>query len=203
MRPERVLVLGCGSVAQCTLPLLIRDLGDRSAAHHDRRHASTTAPASPIRSPRGVTYRAGSGHAREPRRVPLGASRPGRPAARPGVEHRQPDDPAMVPRPRRALPQHQRRGVGSVRRSGIDASARPHAVRAPHGHPPDDRPVGRQHGRDRRARARRQPRPRQPLHQAGPHRDRRGACCSDGLAADRGGAGAGAWPTRTTRRWRC
>src|SRR4051794_28159590 len=26
MRPERVLVLGCGSVAQCTLPLLIRDL---------------------------------------------------------------------------------------------------------------------------------------------------------------------------------
>ena len=25
-RPERVLVLGCGSVAQCTLPLLIRDL---------------------------------------------------------------------------------------------------------------------------------------------------------------------------------
>ena len=27
MRPERVLVLGCGSVAQCTLPLLIRDLG--------------------------------------------------------------------------------------------------------------------------------------------------------------------------------
>ena len=27
MRPERVLILGCGSVAQCTLPLLIRDLG--------------------------------------------------------------------------------------------------------------------------------------------------------------------------------
>jgi homospermidine synthase len=27
MRPERVLVLGCGSVAQCTVPLLIRDLG--------------------------------------------------------------------------------------------------------------------------------------------------------------------------------
>ena len=27
MRPERVLVLGCGSVAQCTIPLLIRDLG--------------------------------------------------------------------------------------------------------------------------------------------------------------------------------
>ena len=26
MRPERVLILGCGSVAQCTLPLLIRDL---------------------------------------------------------------------------------------------------------------------------------------------------------------------------------
>ncbi len=26
-RPERVLVLGCGSVAQCTLPLLVRDLG--------------------------------------------------------------------------------------------------------------------------------------------------------------------------------
>ncbi len=26
MRPERVLVLGCGSVAQCTVPLLIRDL---------------------------------------------------------------------------------------------------------------------------------------------------------------------------------
>jgi homospermidine synthase len=26
MRPERVLMLGCGSVAQCTLPLLIRDL---------------------------------------------------------------------------------------------------------------------------------------------------------------------------------
>jgi homospermidine synthase len=26
MRPERVLVLGCGSVAQCTLPLLTRDL---------------------------------------------------------------------------------------------------------------------------------------------------------------------------------
>ena len=26
MRPERVLVLGCGSVAQCALPLLIRDL---------------------------------------------------------------------------------------------------------------------------------------------------------------------------------
>jgi homospermidine synthase len=26
MRPQRVLVLGCGSVAQCTLPLLIRDL---------------------------------------------------------------------------------------------------------------------------------------------------------------------------------
>ena len=26
MRPTRVLVLGCGSVAQCTLPLLIRDL---------------------------------------------------------------------------------------------------------------------------------------------------------------------------------
>ncbi|HZY06703.1 MAG TPA: saccharopine dehydrogenase C-terminal domain-containing protein [Ilumatobacteraceae bacterium] len=26
MRPDRVLVLGCGSVAQCTLPLLIRDL---------------------------------------------------------------------------------------------------------------------------------------------------------------------------------
>lgn len=25
--PERVLVLGCGSVAQCTLPLLVRDLG--------------------------------------------------------------------------------------------------------------------------------------------------------------------------------
>jgi homospermidine synthase len=25
--PSRVLVLGCGSVAQCTLPLLIRDLG--------------------------------------------------------------------------------------------------------------------------------------------------------------------------------
>lgn len=26
-RPDRVLVLGCGSVAQCTLPLLVRDLG--------------------------------------------------------------------------------------------------------------------------------------------------------------------------------
>ena len=26
MRPERVLVLGCGSVAQCTVPLLLRDL---------------------------------------------------------------------------------------------------------------------------------------------------------------------------------
>ncbi len=26
-RPERVLVLGCGSVAQCTVPLLVRDLG--------------------------------------------------------------------------------------------------------------------------------------------------------------------------------
>ncbi len=26
MRPQRVLILGCGSVAQCTLPLLIRDL---------------------------------------------------------------------------------------------------------------------------------------------------------------------------------
>ncbi|HEY0519091.1 MAG TPA: saccharopine dehydrogenase C-terminal domain-containing protein [Ilumatobacteraceae bacterium] len=26
MRPERVLVLGCGSVAQCTVPLLVRDL---------------------------------------------------------------------------------------------------------------------------------------------------------------------------------
>ena len=26
LRPERVLVLGCGSVAQCTLPLLVRDL---------------------------------------------------------------------------------------------------------------------------------------------------------------------------------
>ena len=25
--PQRVLVLGCGSVAQCTVPLLIRDLG--------------------------------------------------------------------------------------------------------------------------------------------------------------------------------
>ena len=25
--PERVLVLGCGSVAQCVVPLLLRDLG--------------------------------------------------------------------------------------------------------------------------------------------------------------------------------
>ena len=26
-RPSRVLVLGCGSVAQCTIPLLLDDLG--------------------------------------------------------------------------------------------------------------------------------------------------------------------------------
>ena len=26
-RPQRVLVLGCGSVAQCVVPLLVRDLG--------------------------------------------------------------------------------------------------------------------------------------------------------------------------------
>ena len=30
--PSRVLVLGCGSVAQCTVPLLVRDLGDRSVS---------------------------------------------------------------------------------------------------------------------------------------------------------------------------
>ena len=65
--------------------------------------------------------------------------RPGRPAARPGVEHRQPDDPRVVPRSRRALPEHQRRAVGPVRRDDHDAAARSHAVRAAHGPAPDAR----------------------------------------------------------------
>ncbi len=33
-RPERVLVLGCGSVAQCVVPLLVRDLEFRPASVH-------------------------------------------------------------------------------------------------------------------------------------------------------------------------
>ena len=135
-RPGRVLVLGCGSVAQCTIPLLLRDLGDRPVAADRRRLRRQSRPhrrrarrrASPTRS------------TASPRTTSTSSSSPDvgrrRPAARPRLEHRQPDDPAVVPRPRRPLPQHERRAVGPVPRPRDDAPARPHAVRAPHGPAP-------------------------------------------------------------------
>ncbi|NCZ91142.1 MAG: homospermidine synthase, partial [Actinobacteria bacterium] len=53
--PRRTLVLGCGSVAQCTVPLLIRDLGfDPRTIHivdfRDNRHRVADSLA------KGVTY---------------------------------------------------------------------------------------------------------------------------------------------------
>ncbi len=182
MRPTRVLVLGCGSVAQCTLPLLIRDLSIDphrivivDKVDNRARVADSIAlgvvfeqdQVTPTNLDEFLSGRVGAGDL----------------LARPGVEHRQPDHLAVVPRSRRALSQHQRRGVGSVRRLGLDPSARPNAVRPPHGRAQDDRRLGRQRRPHRRARARRQPRAGQPFHQAGTHRDRRPHVAT-GLAAD-------------------
>ncbi len=90
----------------------------------------------------------------------------------------------MVPRSRRALPEHQCRGVGSVRRHGVDPSPRPHALRAPHGSAPDDDGVGRQQGADRGGRARRQPGPRQPFHEAGAAQRSPRGCCTTASPAE-------------------
>ena len=119
-RPGRVLVLGCGSVSQCTLPLLIRDLELDPAQVTIVDFVDNRARVAGVWRSASPTNRTGS--PRQPRQLPVGTRRRRRPAARPGVEHRRNDDPAVVPRPRRALPQHLGRGVGSVR---------PHAVRHP------------------------------------------------------------------------
>ncbi len=68
--PARVLVLGCGSVAQCTVPLLIRDLPIDPAQvtvvdYLDNRNRI----AGPIAQ--GVTYECDRLTRGEPRRVPL------------------------------------------------------------------------------------------------------------------------------------
>ena len=92
--PGRTPVLG-PAVSQCTLPLVLAvGIADRSLDFVDDRPLASRSWAS-----------AGRTRQRVPRRASCFAAEVrGRPAARPRVEHRQRDDPAVVPRSRRALP---------------------------------------------------------------------------------------------------
>ena len=112
--PGRVLMVGFGSVAQCTLPILVKHVQVPLANITVLDFEDKSAALEPWTS-QGVRF------VRQ-RITPenLGAVlgkylAAGRPADRPGLEHRLLRDPPVVPRPRRALHQHLGRGVGPVR----------------------------------------------------------------------------------------
>ena len=95
---------------------------------------------------------------------------------------------AVVPRPRRALPQHVGRGLGSLRSRAVLASHRSGRSTWRHMNVRRMTRGWNEPGPDGRARARRQPGPDLALHQAGPARHRRARARrttrSTGAAAD-------------------
>ena len=168
---KKVVFVGYGAVAQCTLPILLKhvkvpaknitviDFEDRSAALKPW-------------TGQGRAVRPRPRHAGEPGVAPGPAPRGRRPPHRPGLEHRVHRHPPVVPRPRRALRQHLRGTLGPVHRRQHQAPDGADAVLAAHAHPQDGRRL-EDAGAHGRPRARGQPGPDLALHQAGPHRHRR------------------------------
>ncbi len=111
---NKILFVGYGAVAQCALPILVKHIKVPARNitvmdFEDRREA--LAPW----LKRGVKF-VHKRVTRENMGALLGKYLGGgRPADRPGLEHRLLRNPPVVPRPRRAVRQHVGRAVGSVR----------------------------------------------------------------------------------------
>ena len=185
MRPERVLVLGCGSVAQCTLPLLIRDLGidpQRITIVDMVDNRARIADSIAL----GVTFEQDQV---TPENIDAFLS------ARVGQGDLLLDLAWNIDNPT-ILQWCRDHGVRYLNTSvevwdPYDDLASTHPLdRTLYVRHMDLRRMiarwGDNNGRHRSARARRQSRPRQSLHQAGAHRDRRRRCCATG------------WPTSAT-----
>ena len=135
---KRVLFLGYGAVAQCTLPILLKhfrippqnitvmDFEDRSGTLCSLGSTRASASSEQRITPENLGVGAGQ--------APVGR----RSADRSGLEHRLLRDSPVVPRPGRALSEHVGGGVGPVHRRRRKTSHRADALLAAHEHPPHD-----------------------------------------------------------------
>ena len=127
----------------------------------------------------GGPLQAGKGHPGEFGGLAEPLRGPGRPDYRPGLEHRLLRTVAMVPRPRRALYQYVGRGLGPLRRPGMEAAHGTDALFPAHEYPPFEGRMARS-GADGRPGTRRQPRADLPLDQERPAGHRRRPCWPSG-----------------------
>ena len=193
---KKVLFLGFGAVAQCTLPIFLKhvhvppknitvmDFEDQA-----ERHGALDRAGGPLRpQPR---------HPRQPRRRCWASTLS---AGDLLIDLAWNIDCCELlqwcHRARRALRQHLGRGLGPLRRRRAQASHRTDALLAAHEHPPHDGPVERARPH-RRARARRQSGPDLPLDQAGA-----ASTSAERLLADKQVAGAAAEEIRALDRHR-
>ena len=162
--PNRILFVGFGAVARCTLPILLKHI------RVDPKHVTImdfepNEAGSEALDRAGHDFRQGSRDAGKPGHA-AGPARLGRrPPHRPGVEHRLLRNRPVVPRPGRALCQHVGGALGPLRRGGRQAPDRADTLLAAHEPAADDRAVERA-GADSGARTRGKPGPDQPFHQA-------------------------------------
>ena len=111
---NRILFVGYGAVAQCTLPILVKHLTvpprNITVIDFEDRRGPPAVDRAGVRFVRDRVTPENLGARARP------ASLGRRPPDRPGLEHRLLRDPPVVPRPRRAVRQHVGRGLGPVRR---------------------------------------------------------------------------------------
>jgi hypothetical protein len=169
--PRRILVIGCGSVSQCTLPLLLKELDvapssisvldmldnrDRIADVLDAGVRYEIGQITPENLDRELSGRVEAGDMVLDLAWNIDTCTIVDWCRSHGVRYLNTSTELWDPLSRR----------------GHDAPARPHALCAPHGAAPDDRSMGRQQWSVGRGRARRQSGARVAFHEAGSGGDR-------------------------------